>query len=83
MIESKITVTLPGVLMTRHAAQIAQRMGAYQSRVLLRQGEMTVNAKSLMGLLSLAIREGQHISLIVDGEDEARAAQEITALLCP
>ena len=35
---------------------------------------MTVNGKSLMGIVSLGIREGQTVTVIADGPDEAEAA---------
>ena len=44
------------------------------ARVLLRRGEMTVNGKSLMGIVSLGICEGQCVTVIADGPDEAEAA---------
>ena len=74
MIEKNVQVALGGVMMTREAAAVADALKGYESRVLLRRGEMTVNGKSLMGIVSLGIREGQCVTVIADGPDEAEAA---------
>ena len=61
-----------------HAAAV---MSTFESRVLLRQGDMTVNAKSLMGLLSLGLQDGMGVTIIAQGEDEAQAVCEMSRLL--
>ena len=74
MIEKNVQIALGGVLMTREAAKLAHELKGYAARVLLRCGEMTVNGKSLMGIVSLGICEGQCVTVIADGPDEAEAA---------
>ena len=74
MIEKNVQIALGGVLMTREAAGIAHALMGYEARVLLRREEMTVNGKSLMGIVSLGICEGQCVTVIADGPDEAEAA---------
>ena len=74
MIEKDVQIAIGGVLMTREAAGIAHALMGYEARVLLRRGEMTVNGKSLMGIVSLGICEGQCVTVIADGPDEAEAA---------
>lgn len=71
MIKKNVQIALGGVLMTREAAKLAHELKGYAARVLLRRGEMTVNGKSLMGIVSLGIRDGQTVTVIADGEDEA------------
>lgn len=73
MIEKDVQVALGGVMMTREAAAVADALKGYESRVLLRRGEMTVNGKSLMGIVSLGIRDGQCITVLADGPDEDAA----------
>ena len=73
MIEKDVQVALGGVMMTREAAAVADALKGYESRVLLRRGEMTVNGKSLMGIVSLGIRDGQRITVLADGPDGADA----------
>lgn len=73
MIEKDVRIALGDVLMTREAAGLAHALKGYEARVLLRRGEMTVNGKSLMGIVSLGIRDGQTVTVLADGEDEAEA----------
>ena len=74
MIEKNVQIALGGVLMTREAAKLAHELKGYAARVLLRRGEMTVNGKSLMGIVSLGIRDGQTVTVLADGREEAEAA---------
>ena len=74
MIEKDVRIAIGGVLMTREAAGIAHALMGYEARVLLRREEMTVNGKSLMGIVSLGICEGQCVTVIADGPDEVEAA---------
>ena len=53
--ELTVNVKLGGISTARKAAEVANRMGGYRAQVLLRRGDVTVNAKSLMGLLSLGL----------------------------
>ena len=75
MIERDVQVALGGVLMTREAAKVAHELKRFAARVLLRRGEMTVNGKSLMGIVSLGICDGQRVTVIADGEDEEAAVE--------
>ena len=73
MIEKDVQIAIGGVLMTREAAGLAHALKGYEARVLLRRGEMTVNGKSLMGIVTLGIRDGQTVTVLADGKDEAEA----------
>ena len=65
----------------RKVAQAAAKMSTFESQVLLRRGDITVNAKSLMGLLSLGLRDGMGVTIIAHGEDEAQAVCAMADLL--
>ena len=60
--ELTIKVAIQKELMTRQAADIAHRMSEFESRVLLKRQNLTVNAKSLMGVLSADLRDGQAVT---------------------
>ena len=79
--ELTIHVLLGGTLTTRRAADIAERMKRNEARVLLRRANITVNAKSLMGLLALGLRDGMAVTILAQDEDEALAVQQLSALL--
>lgn len=79
--ELTVKVKLGSVPTMRRVAQAAARMSTFESRVLLRRGDITVNAKSLMGLLSLGLQDGMGVTIIAHGEDEAQAVCEMSRLL--
>lgn len=79
--ELTVKVKLGYVPTMRHVAQAAAKMSTFESQVLLRQGDITVNAKSLMGLLSLGLRDGMGVTIIAYGEDEAQAVCEMSRIL--
>ena len=79
--ELTVHVKLNGVPTARKTAEVAGRMSHYKAQVLLRRGDVTVNAKSVMGLLSLKLQEDVGVTIIARGEDEAQAVCEMSRLL--
>ena len=66
---------------TRQIAYLVQCAGQFKSDVRLDKEDKKINAKSIMGTISLAISENDNILVIVDGEDENIALEEICKLL--
>ena len=81
LMELTIKIAIPKEMMTRQAADIAQRMSGFESRVLLKRQNMTVNAKSLMGVLSAELRDGQAVTILAEGPDEAQAVCTLSKML--
>ncbi len=79
--ELTIHVKLSGAPTARWAAKVAGEMAAYRAQVLLRKGDITVNAKSLMGLVSLKLENGTGVTILASGEDEAQAVCHMAGLL--
>ena len=79
--ELTVKVKLGDVPTMKKVAQAAAKMSTYSAQVLLRKGDVTVNAKSLMGLLSLGIQDGVGVTIIAKGEDEAQAVCAMADLL--
>lgn len=79
--ELTVNVKHSGVPTTRRAAEMAAQMSAYSAQVLLRREDLTVNAKSLMGLLSLGLQDGMSVTIIARGEDEAQAVCAMAQML--
>lgn len=79
--ELTIKVKMGDAPTMRRVAQTATTMSTFESQVLLRRGDITVNAKSLMGLLSLGLCDGMGVTIIAHGEDEAQAVCEMSRLL--
>ena len=79
--ELTVKVKLGDMPTMKRVAQVAAKMSTFHSQVLLRKGDVTVNAKSLMGLLSLGLQDGEGVTIIAKGEDEAQAVCAMSDLL--
>ena len=79
--ELTVKVKLGGVPTMRMVAQTAAKMSEFDAQVLLRRKDITVNAKSLMGLLSLGLKDGMGVTIIAHGRDEAQAVCAMSDLL--
>lgn len=80
MIKQKIITKENGVK-AEDCAVAAQAMSKYKSDVYIIKGSKRVNAKSIMGLLSLNMKLGETIYLICEGNDESAACNELYGLL--
>lgn len=80
MIEKNVEVNLAegGA---RPIAKLVQIASQYQSRVSIRQNSKTVNAKSIMGMMTLGLSLGQSLDLEIEGEDEKDAMYSIEQYL--
>ena len=78
MIRKEVTVGLQGGLVYGTATDFIQRTTGFRSRLWIGQGTREVNAKSLLGVVSLDIGPGAQVTLSADGNDaeEAVAALE-------
>ena len=76
-----ITVELPDGLEARPAAMLVQVASQYDSRIYLESGSKRVNAKSIMGMMTLGLIAGQSITVETDGADEDQAVSEIEKYL--
>ncbi|MED5247234.1 HPr family phosphocarrier protein [Priestia megaterium] len=79
MMEKQVEVKLKTGLQARVAALFVQEATRFTSDVYLKKDEKVVNAKSIMGLMSLAINNGSLITLIVEGVDEKEAMDALVA----
>ncbi|MCA0971653.1 HPr family phosphocarrier protein [Halobacillus litoralis] len=73
MVERSVTVELETGLQARPAAQFVQQANKFTADIFIEKEQKRVNAKSIMGLMSLAIGMGEEITLITDGSDEEEA----------
>ena len=73
MIKKDVTITNNIGLHARPATFFIQKANSYKSSIWVEKEERKVNAKSLLGVLSLGIANGMTISLIADGNDEEAA----------
>jgi phosphotransferase system HPr (HPr) family protein len=80
MIRTTVTINSEG-LEARPIAMLVQKACKYSSKVHIEVGSKKVNAKSIMGMMSLSVHGGDEIVVITDGDDETAAADEIKTYL--
>lgn len=68
-------------LHARPATFFIQKANEYKSTVWIEKEERRVNAKSLLGVLSLGITKGNSVTLIAEGPDEETAVTELADLI--
>lgn len=67
-------------LHARAAARLVRLCSDYESVIVLHNGEKSVDAKSIMGVMMLAATQGSSLELVVEGDDAEAASEEIVAL---
>ena len=70
MVSSEVTVNNSVGLHARPATFFIQRANSFKSSVWVEKDDRRVNAKSLIGVLSLGIVKGTGITIVADGTDE-------------
>lgn len=68
-------------LHARPATLFIQKTNQFSSTVWIEKKERRINAKSLLGILSLGIINGDTIRIIADGKDEQNAVSELVSLI--
>lgn len=77
MIETPVVVKHENGLDGRPIALLVQEASQYASRIYIQMGEKKINAKSIMGMMSLNLSEGEQVTVLTEGEDEEKAAEGI------
>ncbi len=81
MLTENVTITNSVGLHARPATFFIQKANSYTSSIWVEKDDRSVNAKSLLGVLSLGIVNGMTITLVADGADEADAISGLKALI--
>ena len=76
-----VTVQNQVGLHARPATFFIQKANEFKSSIWVEKEERRVNAKSLLGVLSLGIIGGTGIKIIADGADEESAVNDLVALV--
>ena len=76
-----MSIQLPQGLQALHAAKFVQKASFFYSEILVINAERSVNGKSIMGVMSLAAREGSELTLFVTGKDEQEAGLALEEFL--
>lgn len=81
MVEKTVEVNLRTGLQARPAALFVQEANRFNSNIFLEKDDKKVNAKSIMGVMSLAVRTGASVKLLAEGADEEEAAESLTEFM--
>lgn len=81
MVKESLKLELKNGLEARPAALFVQIASKFESHISVVVNEKRVNAKSIMGMMSLGAIKGQVIEIISEGEDEEEAAKSLVEFL--
>ncbi len=79
MMMKEITIQLPSGLEARPVAMLVQIASQYESEIHVESEGRTVNAKSIMGMMTLCLSAGEKILVKANGADEEKAVEHIAA----
>lgn len=65
----------------RPVALLVQVASQYESKIYVESGNKKFNAKSIMGMMTLGLSEGEQITVSAEGEDETEALDDIEQYL--
>ena len=81
MIKTSVVVKADPGFDGRPIALLVQEASQYASKVYIQVDNKKINAKSIMGMMSLALQEGDEVTVVAEGEDEEKAAEGIKTFL--
>lgn len=81
MVKKTVTVQRAAGLEARPIAMLVQKASQFSSRVHIEVGTKSINAKSIMGMMSLSVGNGDELVVVTEGADEVAAANEIETYL--
>ncbi|MBR1931597.1 MAG: HPr family phosphocarrier protein [Lachnospiraceae bacterium] len=81
MTTRNIQIKLENGLEARPVALLVQEASKYESTIYIQSGEKKVNAKSIMGMMSLGLDNGEELVVSAEGADEAIAVDNIEKFL--
>lgn len=81
MTKRSIRINLQSGLEASPVALLVQEASKYESTIYIQSGDKRVNAKSIMGMMSLGLGNGETLNVSADGSDEDAAIEGIEAFL--
>ena len=81
MVFTSVTIQNSVGLHARPATFFVQKANSYKCSIWVEREDCRVNAKSLLGILSLGIAKGMTVTIIADGQDEALAVEGLVNLI--
>jgi phosphocarrier protein len=81
MVKHKVIIKNKLGLHARPASLFVQAANQFDSEVYVQKDDISVNAKSIMGVMILGVGQGDEIELEINGEDEESAAETLIQLI--
>lgn len=81
MVQKQVIVKLNTGLHARPAAKFVQEANQFNSDIYIIKDNKQVNAKSIMGVMSLAVAKGTEITITAEGSDEEEAVEALVAIV--
>lgn len=81
MIKKPITIQISNGLEARPIAMLVQVASQFESEIYVESGNKKVNAKSIMGMMTLGLDAGDSVTISVNGADESEAMNQIAGYL--
>lgn len=81
MKKKSVKIQLSNGLEARPVALLVQVASQYECTVYLETGNKKVNAKSIMGMMSLGLDNGEEVTIVCEGNDEEAAAGSVEKFL--
>ena len=81
MTKRTVTIELASGLEARPIAMLVQLASSYESKIYVESDNKKVNAKSIMGMMTLDLPVGEQVIITADGEDEEKAINDIEKYL--
>ncbi len=81
MVSKTIQVNLSADAEARPVAVLVQKASLFESKVYIQSGDKKINAKSIMGMMSLGIVQGAEVTISAEGADAQEAVEELAQYL--
>ncbi len=81
MKEVKYIITDELGIHARPAGLLVKAVNQYDCNVTIKKGEQEGNAKSIISIMTLGIKQGDEVTFLVDGADEAEASETLRVFL--
>ena len=81
MVQKEVTLQLARDLDTRPVAMLVQVASRFKSDIRIEVENKRVNAKSIMGMMTLGLSSGEEVRIVAEGVDEKEALSEVEEFL--
>ena len=81
MVSKSIKINLTADAEARPVAVLVQKASMFESTIYIQADEKKMNAKSIMGMMSIGLEQDKEVVVSAEGEDEASAVEELVEYL--